>query len=132
MHDFPHLPMKPKVQVVEMIPPAFVEFLEEVDGMIERRDPETLLESDDLIQCEHTFGGLVDAAEELFGFEFWDGTKFSKNGFRITSHFLLTKSQIKAVANHELTSLTMWRCSNDCGRRATVSDWHCTECDNVP
>lgn len=124
--------MKPKVQVVETLPPTFVGFVEEVDRMIERRVPETLLESDDLIQCDHTFGGLVDPTEGTFGFEFMDGENFDRDGYSITWHFLLTKIQIRAIARHELKTLTMWRCSSDCGRRATVPEWYCTECDFPP
>ncbi|MEQ1827308.1 MAG: hypothetical protein ABL921_15230 [Pirellula sp.] len=126
------MPEKRKVPVAEVFPAAFVDFMKIVDSKIEQRDPDTIIESDDLIQCEHTFGGLVDVAEQTYGFEFMEGENFDSDGFSIAWHYLLNKRQIKEIARHELISLAMWRCSNDCGRRANMPEWYCPQCDFPP
>ncbi len=126
------MPTTLKVRQSEVIPTLFVAFLQQANEMIESRDPSTLIESDDLLQCYHTYGGLVDSTTQTFAFKFVDGDKCDSQGFSIFWHFLLTQSQIKAIAQNELTALPMWRCKNDCGRRATVPDWYCTECDFPP
>ena len=135
------MPKRGKTQVVELVPPKFIEFMQLVDQKIDRKDSKTLIESDDLIQCAHTFGGLADAADGTYGFEFlqeqdeddneeYEG--FSSDRFTVSWHYLLTREQIRDIARSELTTISMWRCSKDCGRRATSEDWYCPECDFPP
>ncbi len=62
------MPEKAKIRVVEAFPTAFADFMGKVHEMIEQGLPETTIESDDLIQCEHTYGGLVDQSSDLYGF----------------------------------------------------------------
>ena len=131
------LPTKPKTQVTEAFPPAFVKFMKEVDAKIERGDPSTTIESDDLLQCDHTFGGLVDVNEAIFGFEYVaedqdDDDGFSHDGFPVAWHYLLTREQIRQITENKLSTIPMWRCTKDCGRRATTPQWYCPECDFPP
>ncbi|MCA9191347.1 MAG: hypothetical protein KDB03_06290 [Planctomycetales bacterium] len=135
------MPIRDKTRVVEILPRSFVEFMQLVDQKIDRNDPDTMIESDDLIQCAHAFGGLVDAAEGVYGFEFvqeqdedlneeYEG--FSSDRLTVSWHYLLTREQIRAIGRIEQTTIPMWRCSKDCGRRATSEDWYCPECDFPP
>jgi hypothetical protein len=114
------------------VPVDFVGFMIIVNGLIEQGEPATLMESDDLIQCHHTSGGLVNAAEQVCGFELMDGENYDHDRFSIKWYYLLTKSQIKDIAAGDLLSLTMWRCSANCGRRSTLQEWCCPKCDFSP
>lgn len=122
------MPERSKVSVVEPIPNAFVEFLSEVHSKILAREKEALIESDDLLQCEHAFGGLVDKDKRLFGFQLFVGGD-DRDLENLTWDFLLEEKTIAQIVSGKVSRMQMWRCHNDCGRRATVKDWYCPECD---
>lgn len=126
------MPQRSKVQVEEWLPVAFADFMVYVIAKINEGAAVTRIPSGDLIQCEHTFGGLVKDSEGIFQFEFMNGDKVDEDGFSISWHYVLTVPQIAAIASHETQSMTMWRCVNDCGRRASVPVWYCTQCDFPP
>ncbi len=53
--------VRPKVRQTVSNPVNLQEFLHEVNELIETQDDAATIESDDLLQCECAYGGLIDA-----------------------------------------------------------------------
>lgn len=122
----------PKVQIRQTVPASFAAFMREVTDLIEAGDASATIESDDLLQCEDTYGGLYDPPAGRYGFAHFRDTgleETDEDGFHITWDFDLDKEQIRAIPEGRLTELPMWRCQNDCGRRFGVADAFCPHCD---
>jgi hypothetical protein len=124
-----NMPIREKIETHESIPSAMVDFLKDVALRIENWEPSTTTVSDDLLQCDHTYGGLYDAENLRDGFEHFPTGDVIVDGIDITWHLDFDASQIRMIACGELSELVMWRCRADCGRRFGASVAYCPPCD---
>ena len=63
------MPRKPKRKVTVELPAEFVDFMRHVNELIRNGDEiATTLESDDLLQCDHVYGGLYTPQNGDMGF----------------------------------------------------------------
>jgi len=120
---------KAKVAIIERIPATFVDAMKEVIALIQRADPSTTTESDDLIQifrdhphCPVIIGGLWEPEEQRFGFVMHEGTYGEE--FRYHLSYL----EIEGIANGKTVEREMFRCEPDCGCRNDRSEC-CERCD---
>lgn len=114
-----------KTRVTVGIPLDLKEFLREVAHRIAEKDDATLFESDDLLQSECAYGGLVEDGGVQFGFTYFvdDHT---------TWEILLNRSEIEDVACGDRTDLNLWRCSSDtCRCLYPTEDCYCRHCDSI-
>jgi hypothetical protein len=88
---------KPKRFTRVEAPPDLRQFLREVAELIDEGDEATLVESDDLLQCEYAFGGLADAETAAYAF-----TYFPRKGVKPNWEFDLSASEIREVAEPAL------------------------------
>lgn len=117
---------KPKERVVIELPSSFVDFMRDVNQQIADGDKAaTIIESDDLLQCDRVYGGLYDVAGQRFGFRYFHTDE-------ATWDFDLDAQQIAQIANGSLTSVTLWQCSSaKCGCLYATEDSYCTHCDSI-
>src|SRR5262245_47701354 len=123
----------PKIPVSVGVPAIFRKFMRQVARRIAAREKETTIESDDLLQCDCIFGGLVDSTRKKFGFCYFhdDGVERDEDD-DVTWHVILDATQIQAIADGSLRSLQLWRCVNvSCGCRHSSVDGYCANCDSV-
>lgn len=118
---------KPKKLTHVDVPADLRVFLEEVAHLIEVRDDAALIESDDLLQTECAYGGLIEENTDEYGF-----TYFPRKGVRTTWELLFSASQIRDVAAGNITELQLWACSDEnCGSMFPSADDRCSNCDYV-
>jgi len=117
---------KPKQSVTIELPSAFTDFMRDVKRRIDHGDEAaTIIESDDLLQCDCVYGGLYDAAARRFGFRYFHTDE-------VTWDFDLDAQQIARIANGTLTTMTLWQCSNgECGCLYDAEDSYCMHCDSI-
>lgn len=118
---------KPKKLTQVDVPADLRVFLEEVAHLIEIHDEAAFIESDDLLQTECAYGGLIEDGTDEYGF-----TYFPRKGVRTSWELLLSASQIRDVADRSITKLELWACSDeDCGSMFSSADGRCGNCDYV-
>lgn len=118
---------KPKKLTQVDVPTNLRVFLEEVAHLIEIHDEAAFIESDDLLQTECAFGGLIEDGTDEYGF-----TYFLRKGLRPKWELLLSASQIRDVADGTITKLELWACSDEnCGSMFSWADELCSRCDYV-
>lgn len=116
---------KPKKLTQLDVPEDLRVFLEEVAHLIEIHDDAAFIESDDLLQCECAYGGLIEETTDQYGF-----TYFPRKGVRTTWELLFSASQIREVADGSITKLELWACTDEnCGSMFSSADYNCTTCD---
>jgi hypothetical protein len=119
--------VKPKIAEEVAIPERLVAFLREVHELIEQDDDAATIESDDLLQTEFAYGGLLEEDGDEFGF-----TYFSDEGARAKWEFELSASDIAAIAQGDRDTLRLWRCRTPgCRNRFGSPDEACFDCDYV-
>lgn len=96
---------KPKISEDVPIPQNLVDFLSEVQELIEQEDELVTTPSDDLIQTEFAYGGLLEDEDGIFGF-----TYFPEGSDQAKWDFLLSAADIAAIASGEMDKLRFWRC----------------------
>ena len=117
------LPKPKKLTHVE-VPPDLRQFLQEVAEKIDQRDEDTLVESDDLLQCDFVYGGLADEETGEYGFTYFPG-KSRKTKWEI----LLLAQQIREIADGE-RDLSLWACEDqNCGSMFWRAEERCSQCD---
>ena len=117
-------PKAKKLTQIE-VPANLRQFLEEVAGLIEARDEATLIESDDLLQCEYVYGGLIDEGEPIYGF-----TYFPRKGVRTKWELEFSAQQIGEIADGRIDKLELWACEdNSCGSMFSSANYLCFDCD---
>jgi hypothetical protein len=117
----------PKSRVQEPLPGPLLDFLRDVHARIESGDERTRLPSDDLLQSEHAYGGLLRGTEQHYSF-----TYFPVVGGQATWGLRLTAEDIADLAWGGVEAVELWSCSNStCGHRFPTAESTCTECDWV-
>lgn len=116
---------KPKLQVAEEIPRELREFLIQVRELILEGSEEATVESDDLIQCERAYGGLIEEGGSEYGFTYFPG-----GGVEHSWEMTLSVSQIHRITAGSIQSLDFWKCeSESCSSRFASSCESCFDCD---
>jgi hypothetical protein len=120
-------PIAPKIPSRVVIPPRLKAFLCDVHRAIIAGEAATTLESDDLLQDDSVYGGLVDASSALFAFRYF--VTNDEHGTE-TWDFFVTREQVADIATGALTFLDLWKCDNStCQCRFECSDSYCMYCD---
>ncbi len=118
---------KPKKLTQVDVPADLRVFFEEVAHLIEVHDEAAFIESDDLLQCECAYGGLIEDETDEYGF-----TYFPRKGVKTKWELLLSASQIRDVADGSITKLELWACSDEnCGSMFSSANERCSNCDYV-
>jgi hypothetical protein len=115
----------PKIPDRVSIPSRLFQFFCRVHQDIEAGlEAATTIESDDLLQDESTYGGLIDASKSLYGFCHFAGKRDE------TWAMVLTRDQIGDIAAGKLTVLNLWKCDNAaCRCRFESPDAFCMYCE---
>jgi hypothetical protein len=117
---------KKKVRQQVALPPYLVQFLTEVHQLILAGDKSATTSSDDLIQADRAYGGLVNDGGFDYQFVYFP----DKRGVRNKWEFTLSSSAIKEIADGKRTALTLWACpAPDCGCKFTGPEETCFHCD---
>lgn len=121
----PTLAPKPKVPETVAIPADLTEFLREVHRLIVAGDEATLHESDDLLQAESAYGGLLEEGGTRYGFTYFPG-----EGIETKWELVLDRDQIAQIAADRTTALPLWACQvAGCGNKSSDPEEPCYEHD---
>jgi hypothetical protein len=119
--------IQPKINLEVVIPDDLLRFFREVDVLIKQNDDLVTIESDDLIQTEFVYGGLIKEGSDLFGF-----TYFPEENTRPKWGIELTASEIAEIASGKMQALNLWKCQNpDCGSHFSSANETCFDCDYI-
>lgn len=111
-----------------LIPADLLAFLKEMHRMIVAGEEEATIESDDLIQCETAYAGLIEEGRSEFGITYFPN--HTSKGIRDKWELVLNKEEIANIADGLSNSLQLWSFrSEECGCRFTVADETCFYCD---
>jgi len=117
--------VKSKIADEVRISKNLVQFFREVHQLIEERHELVTTSSDDLIQAEFAYGGLMEDGGDRFSF-----TYFAGEGTEPSWDFDLSASDIAAIATGKQKTLRLWRCHTPgCGYRFGTADATCIDCD---
>ncbi|MCU0713260.1 MAG: hypothetical protein MUC43_14460 [Pirellula sp.] len=112
-------------QISEPVPPALRLFLQEVAEQIRVGSPSTKIPSDDLLQCDVAYGGLLDQGGTRYGFAY-----FHSADRRPSWYLMLESDQIQKIADGIATELLLWKCDlKRCPTRSTMPDFQCSYCE---
>ena len=89
------------------IPLDLREFLTHVQRLMEAGDEAATRVSDDLLQCECAYGGLLEEGGCQFDF-----TYFPESGVRHKWLLVLDRSEVEDIASGQMTELEMWACAD--------------------
>ena len=110
-----------------LIPDDLLGFFREVDDLIKHNDEVTIIESDDLIQTQFAYGGLLEEGADHFGF-----TYFPEDNTRPKWNIELTASEIAEIAGGRKRTLTLWKCQNpNCRSFFSSESETCFDCDYI-
>lgn len=116
---------KAKVIETTSIPEDLAEFMKSVLESIQNRDEEAVLPSDDLLQCECCYGGLIE--ENGSSFEF---TYFPVEDIRPKWALMLNTDEINQIADGSMKTLELWACTDkSCGCKFWEPEDSCFYCD---
>jgi len=119
--------IKTKSKQIVTIPDNLLEFFYDVHELIEAEDKSALMESDDLIQCEKAYGGLLEEGGIRYGF-----TYFPEKGTRQKWELELDVVDIANISEGSKSDLVLWGClESNC--RCLFSDPNdtCFYCDYI-
>ena len=113
--------IKKKILTTVEIPPELFNFFINVCALIEAKSPLALTLSDDLIQNEYGYGGLVE--ENVFKFIFFHNNS-GKWSLRVT------QSDLFQIQRGQITGLNLWKCNNPiCLNFFYACEETCFNCD---
>lgn len=119
--------MKEKIKQCVPIPEDLSGFLKYVYELILKKDEVTTIPSDDLIQSDFIFGGLIEGGGFEYGF-----TYFPEKGTRHRWELVLTAGQLEDIHEGGLEYLDLWECkSKKCPCKFHSKDDTCFYCDYV-
>jgi hypothetical protein len=119
--------VQPKRTKEVSIPANLLEFFQYVDHLIKQKDDLATIESDDLIQTEFVYGGLIETDSDEFGFTFSPKPK-TRSKWEIE----LTASEIADISLGKKKTLALWECQNpDCESLFPSESYACFDCDYV-
>lgn len=117
---------KKKVRQKVKLPPYLVQFFTEVHAMILAFEEATTTSSDDLIQADRAYGGLIKDGGSDYQFVYFP----DKRGVRNKWEFTLNRTSIGEIARGKRTALTLWACSSlKCGCKFSDPAETCFHCD---
>lgn len=117
----------PKIRLQQPLPERLIEFLKDVHSRIEAGDSATKIQSDDLLQCSHTYGGLTEMNSREYQF-----TYFPDEEIETTWHFDLNEQEIRLIAEGSKRDLELWSCLDQgCGGMFQRKEDLCPDCDWV-
>ena len=120
-------PNPKKLTQVE-VPADLRQFLEEVADLIEARDESTLIESDDLLQCEFAYGGLIEEGAPVYGFTYFPRKAVSRKTWELE----FSAHEISEIADRSIDKLELWACEDEsCGSMFSSANYLCSDCDYV-
>lgn len=118
---------RPKKLTKVDIPARLQAFLRDVADSIDRHDDSATIPSDDLLQCEYAYGGLLRGGADLYAF-----TYFPRAGTRARWQLQLSADEISALADGTDRQLGLWACTDEaCGSMFYSSSELCSSCDYV-
>ena len=117
---------RPKTREEVPIPKRLRDFFAAVHRLIEAGAEEGRVESDDLLQCEFAYGGLIEEGGARYGFTYFPGA-----GRRDKWELDLGSGDLASIADGATTTLTLWACGSPCGCRFSDSKDLCLYCDYV-
>ncbi|MCA9167971.1 MAG: hypothetical protein KDB23_09900 [Planctomycetales bacterium] len=110
------------------VPERLVHFWRDVVSRIDAKDPSTIYESDDLLQCEFVYGGLADPDNRYFGFTYFPFDEDPDTEWE----FFLSESELRLIASGLQQSIQAFRCQDPrCLLMHSAPDGYCPNCDNV-
>lgn len=109
------------------IPEQLRSILREVAGRIAARDEEAMVPSDDLMQADAVYGGLLEEGGSEYAFTFFPGPGTSPKW-----ELILTVADMEAIAMGRKNELQLWGCASD-GCHSLFADpgTTCSYCDYV-
>jgi hypothetical protein len=117
---------KPKIRSSEIIPADLVEFLRDVDRQIADGEQSAFIESDDLLQCECAYGGLVEEGGTDYGFTYFPDIEGTRN----TWELILSRDMIRRIGHGSQSQLELWACPDpSCRCRFADPAETCFYCD---
>jgi len=119
--------VKRKIKQRVSIPKDLGEFLKHVYELILKKDESTTIPSDDLIQDDFIYGGLIEEGGVEYGFTYFPG-----EGTRNKWELIFTVGQLEDVREGRLKYLDLWGCkSKKCQCKFHSKDETCFYCDYV-
>ena len=119
--------VRKKVKRRVNIPEDLKGFLKEVYECILAKDEATLIESDDLLQEDFVYGGLIGKDGTEYGFTYFPG-----EGTRNKWELIFTVGQLRDIYEDRVEYLDLWACqSEDCGCKFSDEWMKCFYCDYV-
>ena len=117
---------KRKVRQRIELPAYLVQFFTEVHQLILAGDEAATVSSDDLIQANRAYGGLIKHGGTDYQFVYFPDKRSVRNKWE----FSLSSKVIREIAGGKRTALTLWSCqSPKCGCKFSDSDERCFHCD---
>ncbi len=118
------LRLQQKIESAFIIPDDLASFLQHVSRLILEEDERAVLPSDDLLQCECAYGGLMEDSGN-YGFSY-----FPEEGIRVKWEVILDKQQIEKIGNRDQKELVLWKCKDPgCGCAFSDEKESCFYCD---
>jgi hypothetical protein len=119
--------IQPKSSAEITIPEDLLGFFKEVHDLIRKNDDIVTTESDDLIQSEFAYGGLIEEKTDRFGFIY-----FPEQGTSPCWSIELTASDIGVISSSKKKTLTLWKCQSlNCRSLFSSAQDACFDCDYV-
>ncbi|PHS03054.1 MAG: hypothetical protein COA78_19195 [Blastopirellula sp.] len=118
---------QPKSKQAIALPSDLFDFMCYVHEMIETKDESATIESDDLLQCERAYAGLIEEGGVQYGFSY-----FPEKGIRHIWEFDLDVVDIANITEGSKTNLILWGCQDsNCRCMFSDPDDSCFHCDYV-
>jgi hypothetical protein len=119
--------IQPKITAALPIPDDLMDFFKEVNDLIKQNDELAIIESDDLIQTEFAYGGLIEAGGDRYSFVY-----FPEEKTRPKWTVELTASEIAEISSGKKKTLNLWKCQNmECRSFFSSETGACFDCDYV-
>jgi hypothetical protein len=107
------------------IPSNLRKFLKNVYELILKKDESTTIESDDLLQDDFVYGGLIEQNGVEYGF-----TYFPEAGTRHKWELVFTIGQLKDIYEGKKKYVDVWACkSKNCHCKFALKTDLCFHCD---
>ena len=119
--------IQPKTAEEIAVPDDLLALFQDVDDLIKQNDELVTIESDDLIQTDFAYGGLIEEGADRFSFCY-----FPEMSTRPKWTIELTASEIAEISNGKKKKLFLWKCQNPlCKSLFSSADEPCFDCDYV-
>jgi hypothetical protein len=91
------------------LPKKLIDFFKQVNTDIVNKVEATQIESDDLIQNDFVYGGLLDQGGSDYIFTYYPVVSSTTNYWC----FILSTTEIKDIAEGKITTLNLWACQQN-------------------